>query len=142
MGKQAFNKIKKTLGILLLFLFIVSLTVEAISANRDHFDPSWGQNTISAYEKEYNMSTGNGAIVGMYDGISDGDLDCRHGLDDAPDSSKYHKTTTSKSAQSLGKIDGFNDGFDKWYDHFYDNAYKQCVNSGKINTQFVKNQNP
>jgi hypothetical protein len=51
------------LGISLLFLLIVSLTAGAVSAAKDHFDPSWGPKSKAAYINAYNPSSAIGFTI-------------------------------------------------------------------------------
>jgi hypothetical protein len=137
MRVQIAGRTKKTVGILLLVLTVASLTAVAVSATKDNFDPSWGPNSQNAYNSAYSTFHTTGEKIGAADGTKDGDHDCQFGLDDAPDSSKYHRSTSATNAQALGKIDGFNDGLDEAYNTAYENAYQKCSASGKINQRIA-----
>jgi hypothetical protein len=94
MGKEKNARIKKSLAILLLACFVISVTASAVSANKDHFNANWGINSQNAYNNAYSGQVNSGKLKGVSDGFKSGFADCRNGLDNnGGDSSKGHLLT-------------------------------------------------
>jgi hypothetical protein len=139
MEKELFIKIRKSLAISLLSCFVISVTAAAVSAD---LDPNWGEKSIKNYNDAYKNAKSSGRVKGIIAGKKDGDSDCKEGLDKGGDSTKGHKSYSSETAQSIGRVDGFNDAYDAGYNAAYNTAYDSCINSNEGNTRALVMKNP
>ena len=140
-------KMKRIIAILLVAIFVTTVTSIAVSAVNDNFNPSgtWGPNSIANYNAAYAQQYTVGASAGQIDGANDGKSDAQSGLT-ANDghSANHHKSTTALAAQALGTIDGWNDGIDSTYSTAYDTAYSNVQslptgNPGGVNSHHAHN---
>jgi hypothetical protein len=130
-------KMKRIIAILLVAVFVTTVTSIAVSAVRDNFNPtgSWGPISIRNYNTAYIGQFTAGSTAGKADGALDGVNDAKAGAT-ANDGlyAKYHKSAAGIiQAQSLGAIDGWNDGIDSTYSAAYDTAFSnvQSVSPGQ-----------
>jgi len=138
MGKQTFEKTKKTLGILLLVFFVVSITVTAVSArivgptNTSKFGPVSKQN----YDKGARDGSDKGYSDGHTAGMRLGDSDCKTGKPNSGGKDvKGNATAKSSSAYDLGYADGYNALYPMGYSIGYTQGYNDCINRGEQNKQ-------
>ena len=115
--------------------FVISVTAMVGTAKKDNYNPAWGPNSRNAYNTAYNQRLVSGHTAGAAFGFVDGYDACKTGLDiNSGDSKTRHISTSSTSAQALGKVDGYNDGIDDTYFINYDRGYRECKDNGQQNT--------
>lgn len=127
MGKETLIRIKKSLAILLVVLFLATVTSMTVSATFDRFDPAWNQQRINAYNAGHNSQVVNGQNAGFFYGVQDGRRDCRNGQPAAGNSRIHYKfAPPGAAARTLGQVDGYNDGIEIFYDFGYVSGYFPC----------------
>jgi len=139
MGKQTFDRTKKTLGILLLVLFVISIAATAVSAITDtsKFGPISKQN----YQKGYQEGADAGSAAAREEGEKQGDLDCKTGKPYSGGRDvKFNVTTKSNAAYDLGYADGYDYDYNSplSYSVGYEKGYNDCVKSGNQNKQIAR----
>jgi hypothetical protein len=131
-------KIKRTIAIVLLVCFLVSLTATAVSAYNANYDSTWGPVSKQNYNNAYNNQKDAGSAAGIAQGQADGQYDCQHGATaNSGRVTQYYKSTSLTSAAALGAIDGYNDWFYYWYLTKYTEAYNACIAAGEQNAKIV-----
>jgi hypothetical protein len=70
-------KIKRTIAIVLLVCFLLSVTATAVSAYNANYDSTWGPVSIQNYNNAYNNQKDTGSAAGIAQGQADGQYDCQ-----------------------------------------------------------------
>jgi hypothetical protein len=70
-------KIKRTMAIVLLVCFLLSVTATAVSAYNENYDSTWGSVSIQNYNNAYNNQKDAGSAAGIAQGQADGQHDCQ-----------------------------------------------------------------
>jgi len=138
MEKQIFDRTKKILGILLLVLFVMSITVTAVSAVTDtsNFGPVSKQN----YDKGYKDGSAAGSTPGYDGGKKLGDEACKNGrpmLESLGALLFLPVEPKSSAAYDQGYADGYNEGWRLAFVTGFKEGYNDCVKKRSIISKYL-----
>lgn len=147
MGKQIINRLKKTLAILLMIFFVVSLTAVATSAQPTPLgcprgyhpaDPT-GPDGLSicvpdsstpSYSDGYAKGKGQAIIDGFRNGETRGEIDARKNKPYKLATKPPTVTPYNSEPLYVGVADGYRDAYVEAYNNGYKRGYKRGLKKG------------